>query len=297
MTIKTVAVLGAGTIGCGVAQSLAETGHQVILVDTADDVLDAALTGVRRELRMARLHGRPRDADDSAVLARIEPTTDYQRLAGADFVIENTTEDWDVKSAVYPLIDTICAPGTTVAANTSCVPVTRLAGRTTRPGDVLGMHFMNPVHLKPVVEMVRGEHTTEAAIDRARTLLAQMGKEGILVEDSPGFVSNRVLMLAVNEAAFLVHERVAEPAEIDRIFTSCFGHSMGMLATADLIGLDTVLRSIEMLHETFGDSKYRPCPLLRRMVDAGYLGKKSGRGFFTYPHAARAGRPTPTTPR
>ncbi|MFD9903984.1 3-hydroxyacyl-CoA dehydrogenase family protein [Streptomyces sp. NPDC059063] len=285
MTIKTVAVVGAGTIGRGVAQSLAATDHHVVLVDTADDVLDAALRSVRRDLRMARLLGGPRDADrpdDAAVLARIEPTTDYQRLAAADFVVENTTEDWDVKSEVYALIDTICAPGTTVAANTSCIPVTRLASRTGRPGDVLGMHFMNPVPLKPVVEMIRGEHTTDATIQRARTLLAQMGKEGILVDDSPGFVSNRVLMLAVNEAAFLVQERVAEPAEIDRIFTSCFGHSMGMLATADLIGLDTVLRSIEMLHDSFGDSKYRPCPLLRRMVDAGHLGRKSGRGFFTY---------------
>ncbi|MGW2636927.1 3-hydroxyacyl-CoA dehydrogenase family protein [Streptomyces sp. NPDC001348] len=286
MTVKTVAVLGAGTIGRGVALSLAATGHEVVLVDTAPQILEAAVAGIRREMRLSRLLGGQTGTDDTATLARIEPTTDYQRLTAVDFVIENTVEDWDVKSEVYTLVGQLCAPGTVVAANTSCIPVTRLASRTSRPDEVLGMHFMNPVPLKPVVEMVRGTHTSEATIERARRLLAQMGKEGILVADSPGFVSNRVLMLSVNEAAFLVYEKVAEPAEIDRIFTTCFGHSMGMLATADLIGLDTVLRSIEMLHESFKDSKYRPCPLLRQMVDAGHLGRKSGRGFYSYPQPA-----------
>ncbi|MFC1421552.1 3-hydroxyacyl-CoA dehydrogenase family protein [Streptacidiphilus cavernicola] len=277
-----MAVVGAGTIGRSVAHALATTGHHVLLLDTTDQLLDQSIRQLRRDLRFERLLGQVQDRDDAEVLRRIEPTTDYARLAQAGFVIENTTEDWDVKREVYQQLDQLCAPGVVFAANTSCVPITRLAAQTTRPEQVLGMHFMNPVPVKPVVEMVRGFHTSPETVARARALLAAMGKEGVLVEDSPGFVANRVMMLAVNEAAYLVHEHVAEPAEVDRIFTSCFGHPMGMLATADLIGLDTVLLSIEQLHDRFADSKYRPCPLLRRMVDAGHLGRKSGQGFFTY---------------
>ncbi|MEZ0069285.1 3-hydroxybutyryl-CoA dehydrogenase [Streptacidiphilus sp. MAP12-20] len=279
-----VAVVGAGTIGRSVAHALAAAGQQVLLVDVSTGVLDASMARLRQDLRFERLlgGGAGRGRVDATVLARIEPTTRDERLAEAGFVIENTTEDWDVKRGVYRRLDQVCRPQAVFAANTSCVPITRIAAQTGRPEQVLGMHFMNPVPVKPVVEMVRGFHTSPGTIDVARRLLAGMGKEGILVEDSPGFVANRVMMLAVNEAAYLVHERVAEPADVDRIFTSCFGHPMGMLATADLIGLDTILYSIEQLHDRFADSKYRPCPLLRQLVDAGHLGRKSGRGFFRY---------------
>lgn len=282
MTITPVAVIGAGTIGRGVAHSLAATGHDVILVDVDEEILDDAMTRIRSEMRFARFLGGQRGEDDAQALARITTTTDLGKVAGARFVVENTTEDWDVKCEVYRRLDEIGGEDVVLAANTSCVPVTRIAGQVRRPERVIGMHFMNPVPHKPVVEMIRGVHTSEETIAAARELLAGMDKEGILVNDSPGFVANRVLMLSINEAAYLVQERVAEPAEIDRIFKSCLGHKMGMLETADLIGIDTILRSIEMLHESFSDSKYRPCPLLRQMVDAGRLGKKSGRGFFTY---------------
>ena len=282
MTITPVAVIGAGTIGRGVAHSLAATGHDVILVDVDEEILDDAMTRIRSEMRFARFLGGQRGEDDAQALARITTTTDLGKVAAARFVVENTTEDWDVKCEVYRRLDEIGGEDVVLAANTSCVPVTRIAGQVRRPERVIGMHFMNPVPHKPVVEMIRGVHTSEETIAAARELLAGMGKEGILVNDSPGFVANRVLMLTINEAAYLVQERVAEPAEIDRIFKSCLGHKMGMLETADLIGIDTILRSIEMLHESFSDSKYRPCPLLRQMVDAGRLGKKSGRGFFTY---------------
>lgn len=282
MTINPIGVVGAGTIGRGVAHSLAATGHRVVLVDRTEEVLAAALTGIRRDMRFARMLGGQHGTDQAAALKLIEPTTDYERLGEAAFVIENTTEDWSVKREVYDRLDAVCAPRAVIAANTSCFPITRLAARTGRPDRVLGIHFMNPVHLKPVVEMVRGTHTGDEAVAFARELLAEMGKEAILVGDSPGFVSNRVLMLAINEAAFLVHEKVADPQDIDRIFTDCLGNSMGMLATADLIGIDTILLSVEALYEEFGDSKYRPCPLLRRMVEAGRLGRKSGRGFFDY---------------
>jgi 3-hydroxybutyryl-CoA dehydrogenase len=282
MTVEPVGVVGAGTIGREVAFGLAATGHRVVLVDLDEGILARSTAGIRRSLRTARLLGKGPAEADTLVLARIEATTDYRDLAGIRFVIENTTEDWPVKQDVYGRLGEVCAPGTVLAANTSCIPVTRIGAHSGRPEHVIGMHFMNPVAHLPVVEVIRGEHTSDDTVDRAHELLARMGKTGILVGDSPGFVTNRILMVAVNEAAYLVHEQVAGPADIDRVVRSCFGHRMGMLETADLIGIDTVLRSIEMLYESFRDSKYRPCPLLRRMVDAGRLGRKSGRGFYTY---------------
>ncbi|WP_441247477.1 3-hydroxyacyl-CoA dehydrogenase family protein [Kitasatospora sp. McL0602] len=282
MTNPSVGVIGAGTIGRSVAHSLAVTGHRVVLVDTSKEILDDALGRIRRELRFARFLTADAAQDDAGALARITPTTDLGPLAEVDFVIENTTEDWETKRAVYHRLEKACRPGVVFAANTSCIPIARIAAETARPELVLGMHFMNPVPHKPVVEMIRGEQTAEETVTRARELLAGMGKQGVLVNDSPGFVTNRVLMLAVNEAAFLVQEGVAEPADVDQIFRNCLGHPMGMLETADLIGIDTVLLSIEMLEESFADSKYRPCPLLREMVAKGHLGKKSGQGFYTY---------------
>ncbi|MFJ4186604.1 3-hydroxyacyl-CoA dehydrogenase family protein [Kitasatospora sp. NPDC089509] len=291
--IHTVGVVGAGVMGTGLAQALAQTGHRVLLVDRTKEILAAAERTIGQGLRFGRLLGakasgakgpeaeRPKE-DRATVLGRIGYTTDYEGFDEADFVIENITEDWGLKKGVYERLDALCPERTVFAANTSVIPITRIGAATSRPDRVLGMHFMNPVPLKPTVEMIRGHHTSAATVDTARTLLAQLGKEGILVEDSPGFVTNRVLMLTVNEAVYLVHEGVAGAEDVDRIFKTCFGHTMGPLETADLIGLDTILQSVEGLYTAFSDSKYRPCPLLVRMVDAGLLGRKSGQGFYSY---------------
>lgn len=281
MKISTIGVVGAGVIGNGVAQALAQTGHQVILLDVSEEILERAKAKLADNLRLYAMFSDERSRK-SEILSRIVFSTEYERLNGVSFVIENTTEKWSVKEPVYRNLDAICPKNAVFAVNTSAIPITRLAGLTRRPAQVIGMHFMNPVPLKPMVEIVRGIHTSEETVSRARDLLKQMGKNGIVVNDSPGFVTNRVMMLMINEAIFLLHEQVSSAAEIDLLFTQCFGHKMGPLETADLIGLDTVLLSLEVLYENFNDSKYRPCPLLRKMVDAGFHGCKSGKGFFTH---------------
>lgn len=281
--IETVGVIGAGVIGRGVAQNLAQTGHTVILVDLSDEILQAAGKDIKNNIRMQRLWQRTADRSDlNEILARISYTTDYAALKNAEVVIENAVEKWEVKKAIFQRIDKVCEPECIFAANTSAVSITRLAAQTKRASNILGMHFMNPVPMKEVVEVIKGHHTSEDTLTVASELLQRLGKRGIVVNDSPGFVSNRVLMLTINEAIFLVQEQVATVEEIDDIFKGCFGHKMGPLETADLIGLDTILLSIEVLHDSFRDSKYRPCQLLQRMVDAGLCGRKSGQGFYTY---------------
>ncbi len=281
MSIQLVGVVGAGVMGAGVAQNLAQTGHRVILLDVSREALTKAEQEIRNNVRFQTLFkkGGPPPAD---ALGNITFSLDDGLLQDADFVIENVTEKWEVKRGVYGRIDGICPERCVFAANTSAIPITRLASLTGRAPKVLGIHFMNPVPQKPTVEVIRGYHTSEETLRTAGQLLARMGKEYIVVNDSPGFVSNRVLMLMINEAVFLLQDRVASVEEVDRIFRDCFGHKMGPLETADLIGLDTILFSIEVLHESFNDSKYRPCPLLRKMVDAGLHGRKSGEGFYTY---------------
>jgi 3-hydroxybutyryl-CoA dehydrogenase len=277
--MQRVGVIGAGVMGVGVAQTLAQYGREVILVDVGEEILEQAHEQIVTDARMGRLLGSRAPELDPALL---RCTTDYEQLADADFVVENITEKWDLKRQVYPRLDRICRPEVVFAANTSAISITRLGGLTSRPEQVLGMHFMNPVPLKPTVEVIRGWHTSQETVDQALSLLRLMDKDGVVVSDAPGFVSNRVLMLTINEAAYLVQDRVATAEEVDRIFTSCFDHKMGPLATADLIGLDTILYSIEVLQESFADSKYRPCPLLKKMVDAGLHGRKSGQGFFLH---------------
>ncbi|MUG94906.1 3-hydroxybutyryl-CoA dehydrogenase [Scytonema sp. UIC 10036] len=290
MNIQTVGVVGAGVMGIGVAQNLAQTGHQVILVDISENILDKAKHEIRNNIRFqsffkksvgeARQRHRKENPDD--IIEKIEFSTNYKILENADFVVENVTEKWDIKKQVYSLLDSICPADCVFAANTSAIPITRIASVTKRADKVVGIHFMNPVPMKPMVEMIRGYHTSELTIETAKKMLAQMGKECIIVNDSPGFVSNRVLMLTINEAVFLLQDQVATAEDVDKIFKGCFGHKMGPLETADLIGLDTILFSIEVLYENFNDSKYRPCPLLKKMVDAGLHGRKSGKGFYVY---------------
>lgn len=299
MKIEPIGVLGAGVMGVGVAQALAQRDHRVILVDLSEERLEEARRALRANLRMQALLGKKGgkkggekgDAPvrGGAVLERIAFTTDYETLAEAAFVVENVPEKPALKEEVYRRIDRICPEDCVFAANTSAISITRIGGFTGRPDRVLGMHFMNPVPLKPVVEVIRGHHTSEATLDTAHRLLDQMGKEGIVVQDFPGFVSNRVLMLTINEAVWLVQDGVAPAEDVDRIFRTCFGHPMGPLETGDLIGLDTILDSLEVLHDSYNDPKFRPCPLLRKMVAAGLHGRKSGSGFYPYDAGAHPG--------
>jgi 3-hydroxybutyryl-CoA dehydrogenase len=284
MIHKKVGVIGAGVMGTGVAQNLAQRGIRAVLVDVSDGVLAKARETVYNALRMAVMFRRD-DApaiDPEQALTLIEFTTDYSRLADVDFVVENVVEKLAIKSEIYPKLDAICPPDCIFAVNTSAISITKLAGLTRRPDRVLGMHFMNPVPMKNTVEVIRGHHTSEATLTRGKAFLAQLGKEAVVVNDMPGFVSNRVLMLTVNEAICLVHDQVAPAADVDKIFRSCFGHKMGPLETADLIGLDTILYSLDELYAAYGDPKFRRCPLLQKMVDAGLHGRKSGEGFYKY---------------
>lgn len=283
MTIQVVGVVGAGVMGRGVAQNLAQTGHRVILLDISDTVLHAARAEIRQNVRFHGLLTRSESKESpDEVMARITFTTDYQLFAQADYVVENATEKWEIKKGIYAQLEAVCAPPCIFAANTSAISITRLASLTKRPSQVVGIHFMNPVPMKPTAEVIRGFHTSEETLAITKEFLAQMKKEGIVVNDSPGFVSNRVLMLTVNEAIYLLYEQVATAEDVDKIFKTCFGHKMGPLETADLIGLDTILYSVEVLYESYNDSKYRPCPLLKKMVDAGLYGRKSGQGFYKY---------------
>ena len=283
MSYSPVGVIGAGVMGVGVAQDLAQTGHQVILIDISDEILERAEQQIKRNVRLHHLVKRGVERQNVAeVMERIRFSKEYGLLAGAEFVIENVTEDWNLKKSVYQDLDDICSPECAFAANTSAIPISRIGAVTHRAPRVLGMHFMNPVPLKPVIEVIRGRHTSEETIEVAEALLARMGKEAIIVNDSPGFVSNRVLMLTINEAVSILHEEVATVDAIDAIFRRCFAHEMGPLETADLIGLDTVLQTIRVLRDALSDSKYRPCPLLESMVDSGLLGRKSGQGFYSY---------------
>ncbi|GAA2263011.1 3-hydroxyacyl-CoA dehydrogenase family protein [Actinomadura luteofluorescens] len=283
--INAVGVVGAGTIGTGVAHAFAEAGYPVVLVDTSEEALKTARETIAGNARLLPVVvGRAPTRTAEEILALITPSTELGDLRDVGYVVENVTEKWDVKKDLYRDLDRVCAPECVLAVNTSAIPITRLAGRTSRPDKVIGNHFMNPVPVMPLVEIIRGFHTSEATLEASRRLLADIGKDTILVGDSSGFVTNRVLMLTINEAIFLLHEQVSSPTDIDRLFKKCFGHRMGPMETADLIGLDTVLYSLEVLLDEFKDPKYRPCPLLRRYVDAGLLGRKTGRGFHVYDH-------------
>lgn len=283
-----IGVVGAGTMGVGVSHAFAAAGHPVVLVDVDPAALSRAEEEIARNVRLYAMLGTA-SGEPAAVVKSISFTTDLNLLADADFVVENVTEKWSIKEALYPQLDEVCPAGCVLGVNTSAIPITRVAARTHRADRVIGTHFMNPAPVKPLVEVIRGFHTSEQTVATTQALLTGIGKRSAVVNDSPGFVTNRVLMLTVNEAICLLDEGVATAHEIDRLFVDCFGHKMGPLATADLIGLDTVLYSLEVLLDNFRDPKYRPSTLLIRLVDAGLLGRKSGRGFFRYDDYDRRG--------
>ncbi|HEX6498628.1 MAG TPA: 3-hydroxyacyl-CoA dehydrogenase NAD-binding domain-containing protein [Micromonosporaceae bacterium] len=280
-----IGVVGAGVMGVGVAQNLAQCGYDVVLVDKEESILDQARATIARNCRMSRLMGGPA-LDPDAILAKISTAVGVEALAKVELVIENVPENWDIKREVHQRLDEVCHPDTVLVVNTSAIPITKIAAVTRRPSQVIGVHFMNPVPAKPVVELIPGFHTSPETVQRTRDLLTGMGKTAVDVKDSCGFISNRLSHVFMNEAAYLVYEGVATAESVDAVFRGCFGHPMGPLETADLIGVDTVLASIEVLYEHYADSKYRPCPLLKQMVDAGLHGRKSGRGFYQYDNAA-----------
>ncbi len=278
-----VGVVGAGVMGAGVTQALLEAGHVVVLVDVDEAALRRARRDVHRGIASRALFTPAAERTDvDAALRRVIDTTDYAMLGDVEFVIENTTEKVAVKEAVYAHLDEVCPPPAVLAANTSAILIEQLAACTGRPTQVLGMHFMNPAPMKPAVEVIRARETSDATLATALDLLASMGKEGIVVGDRPGFVSNRVLMLTVNEAVGVLADGVAPAEDVDRVFTACFGHKMGPLETADLIGLDTILLSLEVLRDAYASDRFEPAPLLRELVGRGDLGRKTGRGFFSY---------------
>jgi 3-hydroxybutyryl-CoA dehydrogenase len=282
MEIRTIAVVGAGTMGSGIAQVFAQAGFRVLLNDVVDLALDRARGAIEKSLKKFVEKGKLSAVERDETLARITATTSILHLAEADYVVEAVVEQVDAKRSLFQTLDGVVRPEVILASNTSSIPITLLGAATRRPERVLGMHFMNPVPLMSLVELVRGQATSVESIETARALCARLGKTGVEAADYPGFISNRILMPMINEAIYAVMEGVGTPEAIDTVMRLGMNHPMGPLALADFIGLDVCLAILEVLQEGLGDPKYRPCPLLRRMVMAGHLGRKSGRGFYTY---------------
>ena len=282
MEIRRVGVVGAGTMGNGIAHVFARNGVQVQLCDIEQHFLDRALESISKNLEREISKGKITAEDKTAALKRIEPVLERSQLAICDFIVEAATEKFAIKAEILRDLDRTCPPNVILASNTSSISITRLAALTRRPEKVVGMHFFNPVPVMKLVEVIRGLATSQQTFDTVRDLALKLEKTPVEVNDAPGFVSNRVLMPLLNEAMFAVMEGVATPAAIDEVFKLGMNHPMGPLTLADFIGLDVCLDIMRVLQDGLGDPKYRPCPLLIKMVDAGWLGKKSGRGFYKY---------------
>ena len=282
MPIERVGIIGAGTMGNGIAHLFAGSGHQVLLCDVEQRFLDRALETIGKNLERELAKNKITAADKADTLKRIVPVLQRSQLANCDFVVEAATEKFEIKAEIFRDLDRICRPEILLASNTSSISITRLAAVTGRPAKVIGMHFFNPVPVMKLVEVIRGLDTATETFQMVRDLALKLEKTPVEVNDAPGFVSNRVLMPMLNEAMYAVMEGVATPEAVDEVFKLGMAHAMGPLTLADFIGLDVCLDILRVLQDGLGDPKYRPCPLLIKMVDAGWLGKKSGRGFYKY---------------
>jgi len=282
MSIKTVGVVGAGTMGNGIAQVCAAAGLKVIMQDIGETQIERGINTITTSLDRLIKKEKISAQDKDSTLLNIETTTSLDELGDADIVIEAATENEALKLDIFKQLDQVCKPGAILASNTSSISLTRIAGATQRAAQVIGMHFMNPVPMMALVEVIRALQTSDETYRAVHELSEFIGKVPVEARDSPGFVANRILIPMINEAAYVYYEGLASAEGIDEIMKLGMAHPMGPLMLADLIGLDTCYAVIKVLHEGFGDSKYRPCPVWQQMVDAGYLGRKSGRGFYTY---------------
>jgi len=281
MAVKKIGVVGAGTMGTGIAQVAAASGFEVVLNDTAEELLQQSMKAVDKSLTKLSEKGKIEE-DKDKILSRIKTSTQLADIGEVDFVVEAVFEDFEVKKKLLLELDKLLDPAVIITSNTSSISITRLAALTSRAEKFMGMHFMNPVPLMALVELIKGMATSKETFEEVKSLTEKMGKVPVEANDFPGFISNRILLPMINEAVFALMEGVGSAEAIDTVMKLGMNHPMGPLALADLIGLDVCLDIIEVLHEGFRDPKYRPCPLLRKMVDAGYLGRKSGKGFYDY---------------
>ncbi|MBW2093417.1 MAG: 3-hydroxybutyryl-CoA dehydrogenase [Deltaproteobacteria bacterium] len=282
MEIKTIGVVGAGQMGSGIAQVAAMNGFEVIMNDIKDAFVDRGFSAIEKSLVRMVKKEIISEARKGEVLGAIEGSTSVEDMTKADFVVEAATENEALKLQIFTALDQACREGVILSSNTSSISITRIAGATRRPELVVGMHFMNPVPMMKLVEIIKGLATSDATFETTRALALDMGKTPVPANDFPGFISNRILMPMINEAVYALFEGVGTPEDIDQVMKLGMNHPMGPLALADLIGLDTCLSIMQVLQNGFGESKYRPCPLLKKYVDAGWLGRKSGKGFYTY---------------
>jgi len=280
--ITTFGVIGAGQMGAGIAQVASASGMSIILHDVSTDFVDRGMATIAKNLQRSVDKGKISEGEKNAIIGRITPSTEIGNMSSADFVVEAASENEVIKFRIFAQLDEVCPPHTILSSNTSSIPIGRIASQTKRPDKVIGMHFMNPVPVMKLVEVIRGLPTSEETFQATVALAEQMGKTPAVANDFPGFIANRILLPMINEAIFCLYQSVGDRDSIDRVMQLGMNHPMGPLALADLIGLDTCLAILNTLHQGLGDPKYRPCPLLRQYVESGWLGRKTGRGFYSY---------------